>query len=75
MPIRKFDRIFDERDLWTGKHETIVECDQCGKQIAFETRHSFGDTYEPPEVEELGFTKTLKPHGYDFICKEHLESD
>lgn len=69
MPIRKFDRIFGDNGLYTGKHETVVECDKCGKQIAFETAHSFGDVYQPPEVEELGFTKILKPNGYDFICR------
>lgn len=71
MPICKFERLKDERGLYTHTHDCIVECDECGKQIAFETHHSFGGTYEPPEVEEHGFIKILKPQGYDFICKEH----
>jgi hypothetical protein len=70
MPIRKFDYIFGDDGLYTGKHETVVECDKCGKQIAFETEYSFGAFHQPPEVEELGFTKILKPNGHDFICRE-----
>jgi hypothetical protein len=70
MPIRKFDYIFGDDGRYTGKHETVVECDKCGKQIAFETEYSFGAFHQPPEVEELGFTKILKPNGHDFICRE-----
>lgn len=70
MPIRKFDYIFGDDGRYTGKHETVVECDKCGKQITFETEYSFGDFHQPPEVEELGFTKLLKPNGHDFICRE-----
>lgn len=70
MPIRKFDHIFGDDGRYTGKRETVVECDKCGKQIAFETEYSFGAFHQPPEVEELGFTKLLKPNGHDFICRE-----
>ena len=74
MPILKFDRIFAD-GLYTGKHVCIVECDMCGKRIRFDTEHSFGDVYHPPEVEQNGFTKILKPDGYDFICKDHVEGE
>ena len=73
MPIRKFDRIVDENGLKTLMHDCIVECDECGKQINFQTYNGFGDTYEPPEVEGHGLTKILKPQGYDFICKDHVK--
>lgn len=74
MPIRKFDRILDGRGLYTGKHEIIVECDQCGKQFTFETSHSFTDVNHPPEIEENGLVTILKPWTYDFICAEHLST-
>ena len=72
MPIRKFDRIKDQHGLATMMHDCIVECDQCGKQIEFQTYNGFSDIVAPLEIEERGFTKILKPHGYDFICEEHV---
>ena len=73
MPIRKFDRIVDENGLKSQMHDCIVECDQCGKQIEFQTICQFTDVATPLEIEDRGFTKILKPHGYDFICEEHVK--
>ena len=72
MPIRKFDRIFVD-GRYTGQHACTVECDMCGKQICFDTFHSFGGTYHPPEVEQNGFVKALTPDGYDYICADHVK--
>ena len=72
MPIRKFDRIFDD-GRYTGKHACTVECYMCGKQICFDTFHGFGDTYDPPEVRQNGFIKALKADGYDYMCRDHVE--
>lgn len=73
MPIRKFDRMKDERGLYTAQRHCIVECDQCGRQADFTTGGTFTDITHPPEVEAHGFTTILKPHGYDFICEEHIK--
>ena len=72
MPIRKFDRILVD-GRYTGQHACTVECDMCGKQICFDTFHSFGAIYEPPEVEQNGFVKALTPDGYTYICKDHVK--
>lgn len=74
MPIKKFERLKDERGLYTTEHDCVVECDQCGKQFAFRTSRPFTDVTHPPEVEENGLIMVLKPWSYDFICKEHADA-